>query len=53
MGGNGDGSKKKERIHLSFPPKGGRLLRLSRAFSATLTGNFGMGAVRMGVERRW
>jgi hypothetical protein len=25
------------------PPKGGGLLRLSRAFSATLTGRFGMG----------
>jgi hypothetical protein len=35
------------------PPKGGGLLRLSRAFSATLTGNFGMGAVRMGAEGRW
>jgi hypothetical protein len=30
----------KKRIHLSFLPKGGRLLRLSRA---TSTGIFGMG----------
>jgi hypothetical protein len=45
--------KKKERIHVSFPPKGGGLLRLSRAFSATLTGRFGMGTVRMGAEGRW
>jgi hypothetical protein len=42
-----------ERIHLSFPPKGGGLLRLPRAFSATLTGRFGMGTVRMGAEGRW
>jgi hypothetical protein len=35
------------------PPKGGGLLRLSRAFSATLTGRFGMGTVRMGAEGRW
>jgi hypothetical protein len=42
-----------ERIHLSFPPEGGGLLRLSRAFSATLTGRFGMGTVRMGAEGRW
>jgi hypothetical protein len=40
--------KKKERIYLSFPPKGGGLLRLSRAFSATLTGRFGIG-----TEGRW
>jgi hypothetical protein len=45
--------KKKETVHLSFPPKGGGLLRLSRAFSATLTGRFGMGTVRMGAEGRW
>jgi hypothetical protein len=31
----------KERIHLSFPPDG----VLFRAFSATLTGRFGMGRV--------
>jgi hypothetical protein len=35
------------------PPKGGRLLRLPRAFSATLSGRFGMGTVRMGEEGRW
>jgi hypothetical protein len=34
-------------------PKGGGLLRLSRAFSATLTGRFEMGTVRMGAEGRW
>jgi hypothetical protein len=33
-----------------IPPEGGWLLRLSRAFSATLTGRFGMGTVRMGGE---
>jgi hypothetical protein len=48
-----DKIEKKERIHLSFPPKGGGLLRLLRAFSATLTGRFGMGTVRMGAEGRW
>jgi hypothetical protein len=37
----------KERIHLSFP---GGLLRLPRAFSATLTGRIRMGTVRMGAE---
>jgi hypothetical protein len=50
-----DGSdirKKKERIHFSFPPEGGGLLRLSRAFSATLTGRFGMGTVSTGAEGR-
>jgi hypothetical protein len=36
----------KEKILLSF-------LRLSRAFSATLTGRFGMGTVRMAVEGRY
>jgi hypothetical protein len=36
----------KERIHLSFPPQGSGLLRLSRAFSATLTGRFWMGMVK-------
>jgi hypothetical protein len=35
-------------MHLSFPPKEGRLLRLSRAFSATSTGRSGMG-----TEGRW
>jgi hypothetical protein len=34
-------------------PKGGGLLRRSRAFSATLTGRFGMGTVRMGAEGSW
>jgi hypothetical protein len=43
----------KERIHISFSPKGGGLLRLSRAFSATLTERFGMGTVRVGAEGRW
>jgi hypothetical protein len=46
-------SIRKERIHFSFPSEGGGLLRVSRAFSATLTGRFGMGTVRMGVEGRW
>jgi hypothetical protein len=41
---------RKKRIDLSFPPKRGGLLRLSRAFSATLTGRFGMGTVRMGAS---
>jgi hypothetical protein len=36
----------KERIHLLFPPREGGLLRLSRAFSATLAGRFR----RMGAE---
>jgi hypothetical protein len=36
-----------------IPPRGGGLLRRSRAFSATLTERFGMGAVRMGTEGRW
>jgi hypothetical protein len=49
----GTRARRKERIHLSFPPKGGGLLRLSRAFSAILTGRFGMGTVRMGAEGRW
>jgi hypothetical protein len=35
-------------------PKGrGGLMRHSRAFSATLTGRFGMGTVRMGAEGGW
>jgi hypothetical protein len=38
--------------NLSFPPKGGGLLRLPRAFSAALTGRFGMGTVRMAAEGR-
>jgi lysosomal alpha-mannosidase len=46
------GPGRKEYIFHS-PPKGGGLLRLSRAFSATLTGRFGMGMVRMGAEGRW
>jgi hypothetical protein len=46
--------EKKERIHLFIPlRRGAGLLRLSRAFSATLTGRFGMGTVRMGAEGRW
>jgi hypothetical protein len=44
---------KKKRYIFHSPPKGGGLLRLSRAFSATLTGRFGMGTVRMGAEGRW
>jgi hypothetical protein len=36
-----------------IPPKRGGLLRLSRAFSATLTGRFGMDTVRMGAGGRW
>jgi hypothetical protein len=44
--------KKKETVHLSFPPEGGRAAEAS-AFSATLTGRFGMGTVRMGAEGRW
>jgi hypothetical protein len=39
--------------NLSFPPKGGGVLRLPRAFSAALTGRFGMGTVRMAAEGRW
>jgi hypothetical protein len=35
------------------PPNGGGLLRLSKAFSTTLTGRFGMGTVRMCAEGRW
>jgi hypothetical protein len=42
--------KEKGNIFDSPPPKGGGLLRLSRAFSATLTGGFEMGTVRMGAE---
>jgi hypothetical protein len=42
-----------ERIHFSSPPEGVGLLRISRAFSTTLTGRFGMGTVRMCVEGRW
>jgi hypothetical protein len=49
----GAAGEERERIHLSFPPEGGGLLRLSRAFSATLTGIFEMGTVRMGAEGRW
>jgi hypothetical protein len=49
-----DVSRKKKRKRYIFhsPPKGSGLLRLS-AFSATLTGRFGMGTVRMGAEGRW
>jgi hypothetical protein len=43
----------RKRYIFHSPPKGGGLLRLSRAFSATLTGRFGMGTVRMGAEGRW
>jgi hypothetical protein len=46
------GGKKRKRYIFHSPPKGGGLLRLS-AFSATLTGRFGMGTVRMGAEGRW
>jgi hypothetical protein len=45
--------KERKRYIFHSPPKGGGLLRLSRAFSATLTGRFGMGTVRMGAEGRW
>jgi hypothetical protein len=34
-------SQRKERIHLSFPPREGGLLTLSIAFSATLTESSG------------
>jgi hypothetical protein len=44
--------KKRKRYIFHSPPKGGGLLRRS-AFSATLTGRFGMGTVRMGAEGRW
>jgi hypothetical protein len=44
--------KGKEKIIHSFR-RGAGLLRLFRAFSATLTGRFGMDTVRMGVEGRW
>ncbi|KAJ3623391.1 hypothetical protein MTP99_019620 [Tenebrio molitor] len=44
-----DLSRKKKGYIFHSPPKGGGLLRLSRAFSATLTGRFGMGTVRMGA----
>jgi hypothetical protein len=36
--------------NFSFPPMEGVLLRLSRTFSATLTGRLGMGTLRMGAE---
>jgi hypothetical protein len=39
--------KRKGYIYLSFTSEPGGLLRLSRAFSATLTGIFGMGAERL------
>jgi hypothetical protein len=45
--------KRKRMIHFSFPPKGSGLLRLSIAFSVTLTGRFGIGMVRMGAEEWW
>jgi hypothetical protein len=41
----------KEKGYISIPPEG--LLKLSRAFSATLRGKFGMGTVRMGAVVRW
>jgi hypothetical protein len=47
------GVKKRKGYIFQSPPIGGSTVRLSRAFSATSTGNFGMGAVRMGVEVRW
>jgi hypothetical protein len=40
---NKRGDKIAKRIHFSFPPREGGLLRLSRAFSVTLKGRFGMG----------
>jgi hypothetical protein len=44
---------KKEEYICHSPPKGGGLLRISRAFSATLTGRLGIGTVRIvvGTER--
>jgi hypothetical protein len=43
----GTGALGKDGIHFSFPPpKGGGLLRLFRAVSATLTGRFGMCTLR-------
>jgi hypothetical protein len=50
---NKRGDKIAKRIHFSFRPSEGGLLRLSRAFSVTLKGRFWMGAVRMGAEGRW
>jgi hypothetical protein len=47
------GKKKGNGTSFHSPPKESGLLRLSRAFSATLTGRFGMGMVRMGAEGRW
>jgi hypothetical protein len=44
--------EKRKRYIFHSPPKGGGLLRRS-AFSATLTGRFGMGTVRMGAEGGW
>jgi hypothetical protein len=44
------GIKKKGYIFHS-PPKESGLLRLARAFSATLTGRFGMGTERMGARK--
>jgi hypothetical protein len=46
-------SLKKKRYIFHSPRRGGGLLRLSRAFSATVTGRFGIGTVRMGAEGRW
>jgi hypothetical protein len=45
--------QRKKKDEPFIPPREGGLLRLSKAFSATLTGRFGMGTVRMGAEGRW
>jgi hypothetical protein len=53
-GRTGGGNLVKGKDTSFIPPRrGGGLLRLSRAFSVTLTGRFGMGTVRMGAEGRW
>jgi hypothetical protein len=38
-----------KRCNFSFPPRESGLLRLFNPFSATVTGRFGMGTVRMGA----
>jgi hypothetical protein len=50
---NKRGDKIAKKIHFSFCPSEGGLLRLSRAFSVTQKARFWMGAVRMGAEGRW
>jgi hypothetical protein len=53
-GRTGGGNLVKGKDTSFIPPRrGGGLLRLSRAFSVTLTGRFGMATVRMGAEGRW